>query len=52
LRAWRPLVAVRFESRLARLGSVLLLLLAILALVDLPSIIGRIGWMPAPRASQ
>jgi len=47
LRAWRPLAAERIESRLARLGSVLLLLLAILALVDLPSIIGRIGWMPS-----
>ena len=47
LRAWRPALAERLEPRLSRLGNVLLIVLGAMALVDLPAIIGRIGWMPS-----
>jgi BASS family bile acid:Na+ symporter len=47
LRAWRPGLAGALEPRMARFGNLLLLALGVMALVDLPSIIGRIGWMPS-----
>jgi BASS family bile acid:Na+ symporter len=47
LRAWRPRLAETFEPRLARFGNLLLLVLGVMALVNLPSIIGQIGWMPS-----
>ena len=47
LRAWRPALAERLEPRAGRVGNILLLALGIMALVDLPSIIGRIGWIPS-----
>jgi BASS family bile acid:Na+ symporter len=47
LRAWRPALAEILEPRLSRLGNALLIVLGVMALVDLPAIIGRIGWMPS-----
>lgn len=47
LRAWRPARAKNLEPRVARVGNVLLLVLGAMALVNLPSIIGQIGWMPS-----
>jgi bile acid:Na+ symporter, BASS family len=47
LRAWRPVLARRFEPRLAKVGNLLLLTLGAMALIDLPAIIGEIGWMPS-----
>jgi len=47
LRAWRPALAERLEPRAGRVGNILLLALGIMALVDLPSIIARIGWIPS-----
>jgi BASS family bile acid:Na+ symporter len=47
LRAWRPGLAAALEPRTARLGNVLLMLLGVMALVDLPSILRQIGWMPS-----
>src|SRR5512137_1687780 len=46
LRAWRPTLAASIEPRAARLGNVLLLVLGVMALVNLPSILGQIGWLP------
>jgi len=46
LRAIRPAIAAKLEAPLARVGNVLLLLLAIALLVDLPSIIAAVGWVP------
>ena len=47
LRAWRPALAESLEPRAARIGNLLLLVLGVMALVDVPSIVGRIGWMPS-----
>lgn len=47
LRAWRPALAARLEPRAGRVGNVLLLVLGIMALVDLPSILRQIGWIPS-----
>ncbi|MCC6198324.1 MAG: hypothetical protein IT518_28055 [Burkholderiales bacterium] len=47
LRAARPALARAIESRVASLGNVLLLALALMALVNVPAIIGEIGWMPS-----
>ena len=47
LRRWKPVLAKSLEPRLCRLGNALLLILAAMALVDLPSIIGQIGWIPS-----
>lgn len=47
LRAWRPALAESLEPRAARIGNLLLLALGVMALVDVPSIVGRIGWMPS-----
>ena len=47
LRALRPQLAAALEQRLARLGNLLLLVLGAMALIDLPAIIGQIGWMPS-----
>ena len=47
LRAWRPALAAALEPRAARIGNVLLLGLGAMALVDLPAIIGRVGWGPS-----
>jgi len=46
LRAWRPAFAQKLESPLARFGNVLLIVLGLMALIDLPSILDRIGWLP------
>jgi BASS family bile acid:Na+ symporter len=46
LRAVRPLLAVRLESPLARVGNWLLLALAVIVLIDLPSIVAAVGWTP------
>ena len=46
LHAWRPQLAAKLETPVSRVGNVLLLVLGVLALVDLPSILGRIGWLP------
>jgi BASS family bile acid:Na+ symporter len=47
LRAWRPALAAALEPRAARIGNVLLLGLGAMALVDLPAIIGQVGWGPS-----
>jgi BASS family bile acid:Na+ symporter len=47
LRGWRPALAAALEPRAARIGNVLLLGLGAMALVDLPAIIGRVGWGPS-----
>jgi BASS family bile acid:Na+ symporter len=47
LRYWRPVLAATLEPRAARAGNLLLLALGAMALVDLPAIIGQIGWMPS-----
>jgi BASS family bile acid:Na+ symporter len=47
LRAWRPVLAAALEPRAARIGNVLLLGLGAMALVDLPAIIGQVGWGPS-----
>jgi len=47
LRIWRPMIAEALEPRLARVGNLLLLILGAMALIDLPSIIGQIGWVPS-----
>jgi len=47
LHAWRPQLAAKLETPVSRVGNVLLLVLGVLALVDLPSILGRIGWLPS-----
>ena len=46
LRAVRPAFAARMEAPLGRVGNGLLLALAILVLVDLPSIVAVVGWTP------
>jgi BASS family bile acid:Na+ symporter len=46
LRAWRPAIAARIEPGIARVGNALLLVVALLALANLPGIIGATGWMP------
>lgn len=38
--------AARVEAPLVRFGNLLLLALALLVLVDLPSIVGAVGWAP------
>jgi bile acid:Na+ symporter, BASS family len=47
LRAWRPALAETLEPRLARLGNLLLLAFGVMVLVDLPTILGQIGWVPS-----
>ena len=47
LRAWRPALAAVLEPRAARIGNLLLLGLGAMALVDLPAIIGQVGWGPS-----
>ncbi len=47
LRAWRPALAQRLEPRAGRIGNLLLVLLGVMALVDLPSILRQIGWIPS-----
>jgi bile acid:Na+ symporter, BASS family len=46
LRAVRPALAARVEAPLARVGNGLLLVLTVLVLVDLPSIVSNVGWVP------
>jgi BASS family bile acid:Na+ symporter len=46
LRAVRPAFAARVEAPMARVGNWLLLVLAVLVLVDLPSIVAIVGWVP------
>jgi len=46
LRAWRPAVAARIEPGIARTGNLLLVAVFILALLNLPAIIGATGWAP------
>ncbi|MGH8619807.1 MAG: bile acid:sodium symporter family protein [Burkholderiales bacterium] len=46
LRAWRAPLAARLESPLGRAGNLLLLVVAALALVDMPAIIRVTGWAP------
>jgi BASS family bile acid:Na+ symporter len=46
LRAWRAPLAARLEAPLARVGNLLLLAVGVLALVDMPAILGTIGWVP------
>ena len=46
LRAWRPAIAARIEPGVARTGNVLLLVVAIMALANLPGIIAATGWVP------
>jgi bile acid:Na+ symporter, BASS family len=46
LRAVRPALATRLETPLGRIGNMLLLVLAILVLVDMPAIVGTVGWTP------
>jgi BASS family bile acid:Na+ symporter len=47
LRAWRAPLAARLEGPLARTGNLLLLGVAVMALVNMPAIIGAIGWVPS-----
>jgi BASS family bile acid:Na+ symporter len=46
LRAWRPALAARIEPGVARTGNLLLLVVAVMALVNLPAIISATGWIP------
>lgn len=46
LRAWRPAVAARLEAPLARTGNLLLAAMGVAVLVDMPAIIGAVGWAP------
>jgi bile acid:Na+ symporter, BASS family len=46
LRAFGPALAARLEPPLARVGSVLLLVLGVFLLVDSPAIIADVGWAP------
>ena len=46
LRAFLPALAAKLEAPLGRVGNALLLLLAIAVVVDLPSIIAAVGWVP------
>lgn len=46
LRAIRPVVAARLEGPLGRFGNFLLLAVAVMVLVDMPSIIAAVGWTP------
>jgi len=46
LRAWKPVLANALQPRLEWLGNLLLIVLAGMILADVPSIIGRVGWMP------
>jgi bile acid:Na+ symporter, BASS family len=46
LRAIRPAFAARVETPLGRVGNWLLLALAVMVLVDLPSIATAVGWTP------
>jgi len=46
LRAIRPASAAKLEAPLGRVGNFLLLALAIMVLVDMPSIISAVGWTP------
>ena len=47
LRFWRPALAETLEPRLAKIGNLLLIALGAMALVNLPAIIGVIGWIPS-----
>jgi BASS family bile acid:Na+ symporter len=46
LRAIRPAIAAKLERPLGRVGSVLLLGLGVMVLVDMPPIITAVGWTP------
>jgi BASS family bile acid:Na+ symporter len=46
LRAWHASLAARLEAPLSRVGNLLLLAVGVLALVDMPAILGTIGWVP------
>jgi len=46
LRAVRPALAAKLEAPLGRFGNLLLLALGIMVLVDMPSIIAAVGWVP------
>jgi bile acid:Na+ symporter, BASS family len=46
LHAMRPTLAARLEAPLSRFGNWLLLALAAMVLVDLPSIVAAVGWTP------
>jgi len=46
LRVVRPTLAARLEAPLGRVGNWLLLALAVMVLVDLPSIVAAVGWTP------
>jgi hypothetical protein len=46
LRAWRPAVAARIEPGFAKAGNLLLLVVFVMALVNMPAIIGATGWIP------
>ncbi|MFO1313966.1 MAG: bile acid:sodium symporter [Burkholderiales bacterium] len=46
LRAWRPAVAARLETPLARIGNLLLVVMGVAVLVDMPAIIAAVGWAP------
>jgi BASS family bile acid:Na+ symporter len=46
LRAWRPAVAARIEPGFAKAGTLLLLVVFVMALVNMPAIIGATGWIP------
>ncbi len=47
LRAWRPAIAARIERPLAKLGNLMIVLVAIMGIVDFPSIHAAVGWAPA-----
>jgi BASS family bile acid:Na+ symporter len=46
LRAVRPVIAARLEGPLGRVGSLLLLTLGLMVLVDMPPIVAAVGWTP------
>jgi BASS family bile acid:Na+ symporter len=46
LRAVLPALAAKLEAPLGRIGNLLLLALGIVVLVDMPVIIGTVGWTP------
>ena len=46
LHAVRPLLAATIKAPLARVGNWLLLALAVMVAVDLPSIVAAVGWTP------
>lgn len=46
LRAVRPALAGKLETRLGRIGNLLLVVMGVMVLVDMPPLIRAVGWVP------